>query len=86
MDPKTVYNAGTELQEVQTGRIVSTDSELTARTKLLTRQGEVLFKQIAPQLNRLQPGRVRTEEEFQQVCLSLALFIHHLLDSEGDEP
>lgn len=83
---KTVYNDARDmnLQAVETGRIVSTDSGLTARTRLLARQGEVLFEQIAPQLDRLQPGRTRTEEEFQQVCLALALFIHHLLDSEGE--
>lgn len=87
MATKTIYNdaRSINLQPIEAGRTVSTDSELTARAKLLARQGEVLFEQIVPQLNRLQPGRVRTEEEFRQVCLALALFVHHLLASDSDD-
>lgn len=66
-------------------KTVSTDSELAKRIELLRRQGEVMFGQIAPQLNRLQPGRERTHKEFEQICIALALLIHHLLDIDGDE-
>ena len=71
---------------VRLRKVVYNDSELTKRLKLLRQQGEVLFPSIASQLNRLQPGRERTEEEFGQVCIALALFVHHLLDSDGEEP
>jgi hypothetical protein len=60
--------------------------ELNEQQRRLQRQGEVLFEQVAPTLNRLQPGRERTREEFEQVCIALALFVHHLLDSDGEEP
>jgi len=56
------------------------------RFRWLQLQGEVLFEQVASQLDRLQPGRERTREEFEQVCVALALFVHHLLDGDGDEP
>ena len=59
---------------------------LTGQAEKLQKQGEVVFATIARQLNQLQPGRERTREEFEQVCIALALFIHHLLDSDGDDP
>ncbi len=51
-----------------------------ARRRRLRRQGEVLFGSVAKQLNQMFPGRKRSEEEFEQVCVALALFIHNLLD------
>ena len=44
----------------------------------LRREGEAMFRCIVEELNRLQPGRVRTEEEFEQICISLALFQQYL--------
>lgn len=86
---RTCYNDPSRIdiapQLAEVSKTVSTDSGLVKRTELLRRQGEILFEQIVPQLNRLQPGRERTREEFEQICIALALFIHHLLDSDGDE-
>ena len=66
-------------------KTVYTDSDLTKKLKILQKQGEVVFGLLAPKLNKLQPGRERTEEEFQQVCLALGMFLHYLLSKEGDE-
>lgn len=50
----------------------------------LQKQGEILFGTVAGPLNRLTPDRERTREEFEQICVALALFVHHLLDSEDE--
>lgn len=84
-DPKRIDIWPAEhVEQAAKSKTVGTDSDVLKRIELLRRQGEVLFEQIAPQLNRLQPGRERTDEEFQQVCVALALFVHHLLDSGDD--
>jgi hypothetical protein len=65
-------------------KTVSTDTELERRMKLLRTQGEVAFGMIAQEMNQLPPGRKRTEDEFEQVCIALALFLDYLLsNSQG---
>jgi hypothetical protein len=67
------------------GKTAFTDSVLTKKRNILQKQGEAVFRLLAPKLNKLQPGRERTEEEFQQVCIALGMFLHHLLSNWGED-
>jgi hypothetical protein len=50
---------------------VATDSDTLVQIKMCRVVGEQLFRDLAPRLNRLQPGRTRTQNEFEAVCLAL---------------
>jgi hypothetical protein len=89
---KTVHTVGSDFsfldqqqsELLERCRTVWTDSDLTKKRKLLRLQGEHLFRLIDKEMNQLEPGRARTEEEFEQVCFGLALFMHYLIaDSTG---
>lgn len=73
-----------DIVDLVKGRTLGTDTELERRMTLLRMQGEVPFGMIAEQMNQLPPGRQRTEEEFEQVCIALALFLDYLMsNTEG---
>lgn len=70
-----------DVVELQTGKTISNLTDLEKRMRVLRAQGEVAFDMIAKELNQLPPGRTRTEEEFEQVCIALALFLDYLLSN-----
>lgn len=67
-----------------TEKTVYTASVLTRKREMLQKQGEVVFELVKPKLDKLQPGRERTEGEHQQMCLALGMFLHHLLSKDGE--